>query len=350
MDENDYLDTYSSSSSSQTDAMTNFPAGGFFFFCVTTLFVSIFLWTPMFKFCRERCSACGCPCGPEDDRDRDDDREASEEDRDRIMALELQQRLDEEAFESNRMAKRKERRMWYEYYLRPWTMTVKRSDLIREHQNDVDADVDSSTQSDTDNDETITVHTGSLDASLNRSDDESYDDLEDGGDLHPTCLRLPDSAGGRCVDGTCALCLDDYCAGDEVVWSNCHKCQHAFHKECFLLWLSKGKKRCPICRNWFVPGQKIEDQKVLHGEAWTDALAEMVRAEKEETERAEAAKAMLESQQKQEKQKAEQETSAVSTSIKSDSKKDSGKFQTFDSSRTFVTSEAGDSEHLDCDC
>ena len=38
-------------------------------------------------------------------------------------------------------------------------------------------------------------------------------------------------------------------------------CSHAFHYECILPWLIKGKKRCPICRDWFVPGEKIEDQK-----------------------------------------------------------------------------------------
>ena len=38
-------------------------------------------------------------------------------------------------------------------------------------------------------------------------------------------------------------------------------CSHAFHYECILPWLIEGKKRCPICRDWFVPGEKIEDQK-----------------------------------------------------------------------------------------
>ena len=38
-------------------------------------------------------------------------------------------------------------------------------------------------------------------------------------------------------------------------------CSHAFHYECILPWLIKGKKRCPICRDWFVPGEKIEDQR-----------------------------------------------------------------------------------------
>ena len=92
-------------------------------------------------------------------------------------------------------------------------------------------------------------------------------------------LKLPESR--RCVDGTCTFCLDEYEVGDQVVWSNL-ECQHVFHKECLMQWLSKGKKRCPICRHWFVPGSKIDDQKQSHGEAWRRALYEMEQKEKEE--------------------------------------------------------------------
>lgn len=95
-------------------------------------------------------------------------------------------------------------------------------------------------------------------------------------------LRLPKT--GRCVDGTCAFCLDEYEVGDKVVWSD-FECPHVFHKECLMVWLSKGKKRCPICRHWFVPGSKIDDQKHLHGEAWQSALREMEMAEKAEFEK-----------------------------------------------------------------
>lgn len=76
------------------------------------------------------------------------------------------------------------------------------------------------------------------------------------------------------VDGTCAFCLEEYQEGDEIVWSSM-QCPHAFHKECLMLWLSKGKKRCPICRDWFVPGTKIDDQKAAHGADWQRALSEM---------------------------------------------------------------------------
>jgi hypothetical protein len=79
-------------------------------------------------------------------------------------------------------------------------------------------------------------------------------------------IRLPvtcskNTGNLRTVDAHCAICLGEYEAGEKIVWSSLLQCQHAFHHECILPWLSKGKKRCPICRHWFVPGTKIDDQK-----------------------------------------------------------------------------------------
>jgi hypothetical protein len=76
-------------------------------------------------------------------------------------------------------------------------------------------------------------------------------------------LRLPvhgEDGTFRSVDAHCAVCFSEYEEGDQVVWSG-SRCQHAFHYDCMLPWLVKGKKRCPICRDWFVPGERIEDQK-----------------------------------------------------------------------------------------
>jgi hypothetical protein len=76
-------------------------------------------------------------------------------------------------------------------------------------------------------------------------------------------LRLPvhgEDETFRSVDAHCAVCFSEYEEGDQVVWSGLH-CRHAFHYDCMLPWLVKGKKRCPICRDWFVPGERIEDQK-----------------------------------------------------------------------------------------
>ncbi|KAL3925343.1 MAG: hypothetical protein SGILL_000471 [Bacillariaceae sp.] len=97
-------------------------------------------------------------------------------------------------------------------------------------------------------------------------------------------LKLPvknDDGIFRHVEGQCALCIDDYEVGDRVVWSDL-QCSHAFHKECIMQWLSKGKKRCPVCRNWFVPGARIEEQKKLHGEEWELANVELTRLEDEQ--------------------------------------------------------------------
>ena len=69
-----------------------------------------------------------------------------------------------------------------------------------------------------------------------------------------TCLALPAARGGChvVVDAHCAICLGEYQAGDEVVWSGL-QCQHAFHKDCILPWIIQGRIHCPMCREKFVP-------------------------------------------------------------------------------------------------
>ena len=88
------------------------------------------------------------------------------------------------------------------------------------------------------------------------------DENDEDAQLH---LRLPvkDKQGNsRIVDGECAICFSVYEPDDKVVWSGL-QCQHAFHADCILPWLANGKKRCPTCRQWFVPGAGIQiaDQK-----------------------------------------------------------------------------------------
>lgn len=111
----------------------------------------------------------------------------------------------------------------------------------------------------------------------NRDDQDHLADLELGdpcaaGSLHFTMvtaermLQLPikDEEGHfRKVCIECVICLVEYEVGDEVVWSTRRSCPHAFHAECILLWLGKGKKRCPICRHFFVPGQRVDDKDVI---------------------------------------------------------------------------------------
>jgi len=56
------------------------------------------------------------------------------------------------------------------------------------------------------------------------------------------------------LEAVCIICFRDYEVGEQVVWSSSETCRHVYHMECMLKWLSTGKKKCPICRSWFVPG------------------------------------------------------------------------------------------------
>ena len=86
-------------------------------------------------------------------------------------------------------------------------------------------------------------------------------------------LRLP---GRKPISNCCAICLEVYEAGDSVVWSTNHNCQHVFHKDCIANYCvanhmkqtsGMGNPRsdnatkdnsnpfgltpCPICRQYF---------------------------------------------------------------------------------------------------
>lgn len=118
------------------------------------------------------------------------------------------------------LQKRFERRSWYEYYFakEEFVFTVTAENVVVDTETSVDDDLENGRS------KTILVPCG---------DDK----------------RKP-------VDGYCAICLTEYEVGDEVVRSALNDCKHVFCSECMLLWLEKGKKRCPICRYWFVPGSR----------------------------------------------------------------------------------------------
>jgi hypothetical protein len=108
-----------------------------------------------------------------------------------------------------------------------------------------------------------TVETTSI--SEDDEEDEYQNDLELGhGHRRFLCLPVHDESGNpRKVDTECSICISEYEAGDEVVWSTRRLCPHAFHADCMLSWLSKGKKRCPICRHFFVPGHRVDDKDAI---------------------------------------------------------------------------------------
>lgn len=135
---------------------------------------------------------------------------------------------DEDASRERRiLRKRAYRRSWYEYSLKPFTQVVSEEDIIDP-----------------------------------RGINKENDDFETSLSLWVACKAKP----RRVVDGSCAICICDYEVANKVVQSPLEECPHVFHEECVLQWLEKGKKRCPICRQWFVPGDRISDQMAAeHG-------------------------------------------------------------------------------------
>merc|ERR1712048_872802 len=40
------------------------------------------------------------------------------------------------------------------------------------------------------------------------------------------------------IRGSCVICMENFAAGDEIVWSEDHACNHAFHKCCMVEYLA----------------------------------------------------------------------------------------------------------------
>mmetsp|Transcript_3028 Transcript_3028/g.8520 ORF Transcript_3028/g.8520 Transcript_3028/m.8520 type:complete len:410 (+) Transcript_3028:3-1232(+) len=232
--------------------------------------------------------------------------------RDHELAQELQHALNNEVREQEKRRKCKERQNWYEVYLKPYTMVVRESDFVQSNTDEaqipesptrktvdvlrlesfttteskwsergVEKFADDGVESDLESSNTIAREQQQQDD--NDSDDDSSS-LTSNIYIRLPCqhMRIDGIASTRTtsvhdhfrtVDAHCAICLGGYRAGDKVSWSGL-ECQHAFHFDCILPWLGKGKKRCPICRNWFVPGTKIDDQKKAAEAATAAVVAE----------------------------------------------------------------------------
>ena len=64
------------------------------------------------------------------------------------------------------------------------------------------------------------------------------------------------SSEGEHLD-ECSICFDVFQPGEIVSWSPEPKCQHVFHHHCIKEWLLK-KKKCPFCRETFLPTDRLE--------------------------------------------------------------------------------------------
>lgn len=65
----------------------------------------------------------------------------------------------------------------------------------------------------------------------------------------PSRLFQELAAAGRCLEGICTVCQEQYAATETVTQL---PCKHLFHKECITMWL-KDSKQCPMCMSEVVP-------------------------------------------------------------------------------------------------
>jgi hypothetical protein len=68
----------------------------------------------------------------------------------------------------------------------------------------------------------------------------------------------------RKVSNNCAICLENYSAGECVVWSSDQECRHVFHRDCIVAYLIKvksGETPCPCCRQSFCQLIAVTDEK-----------------------------------------------------------------------------------------
>ena len=97
----------------------------------------------------------------------------------------------------------------------------------------------------------LTVHTTMSDDNISLSSTISHD-------IENAASNVVQIISNDCsVDDvsaqTCAICLELYIGGkDKIAWSKYQTCQHAFHYNCIVGWLSEMKKNkdgnCPCCR------------------------------------------------------------------------------------------------------
>ena len=117
-----YVETNPPISESDYSMSEHQKQGMVLFFIVTTLsvlFVSFCGAGQSFKDFFSNAQFCCSKIFPGESRGSQNAEQYSE---DRVLAETLQRRLNEEERQRERLSKRKERRMWYEYYVKPWTM------------------------------------------------------------------------------------------------------------------------------------------------------------------------------------------------------------------------------------
>mmetsp|Transcript_23539 Transcript_23539/g.36302 ORF Transcript_23539/g.36302 Transcript_23539/m.36302 type:complete len:315 (-) Transcript_23539:157-1101(-) len=69
------------------------------------------------------------------------------------------------------------------------------------------------------------------------------------------------------IRNDCAVCIGHFEPGQNIIWSSNPICQHAFHEECILRWLTRvarnTKMACPCCRADFIAQEYWEEHSLM---------------------------------------------------------------------------------------
>jgi len=185
-DDDDDDDAGSSSTTTTTATVSDFNEQTWLLFWATIIIVlSLFYCVRHYCYIRIGLDICH-PCSSFQERKRRSENgggEMSEQEAaDHLLAQELQRQLAREQFEQDRLATRKERRVWYEYYLKPYSMVVKEGDLFYAQ----DKETMKATENNLDQEEGEEIED-------NDDDDDDDDDAKDGFDCFclNTCNTTP---------------------------------------------------------------------------------------------------------------------------------------------------------------
>lgn len=157
------------------------------------------------------------------------------------------------------------------------------NDHIKTHQNPIN---DDNTEAKTITEESdVETNTKMTTTSSALEHHTTYDEFVTNGDCmdefhqgNTVTIRLDENVpnGNRSVPALCAICLCQYEEGDSISWSPDIGCQHVFHTDCIVEWLSKkqqsnnnnnhfnnllnnnnndnnGESKCPLCRLEYCP-------------------------------------------------------------------------------------------------
>jgi Ring finger domain len=107
------------------------------------------------------------------------------------------------------------------------------------------------------------IEMGRTESALPTTTDARIDEQDE------SVVVLPRDWSPKCVGTVCAICLEPYQVGDEVVWSmNKCVCPHAFDRDCLVEYLMQHEDGemtpCPCCRKIFLiptDGSEDDDEK-----------------------------------------------------------------------------------------